>query len=367
MSKRIKYSIIFLPLVLVACLYYFDQIKFRHNQYGLAEIRIFDLSFGLTKTFDDGPYIFIEENELIEKTIIAGKVNERNLPKETFATQYAHDKSVFENVPKIAAISDIHGQHKILVNILTANRIIDEELNWAFGDGHFVIAGDIFDRGAEVLDALWLIYKLEKQAQRAGGKVHYLLGNHEYMVLHGNLKWLNGAYHQTAKLLGTEYQQLFNEQTILGAWLRSKSTIVKINDAIYVHGGVSKEFLSHHYNLETINDLYRKSIDMTPHEIENSIEFSVLHDKSSPIWYRGYFKTFIGEALTNDEITEVLSLLQVDKIIVGHTTGKEVTRLINGEVYAIDSGIKWGATGDILFIDDSGVYRGTYDGERIKL
>jgi len=366
-AKKIKYYVIILPLVLVACLYFFGQIEFRDNKYGLAEIRLFDLSYGLTETFDDGPYVFIEQNRLVEKSIVAGKVVVRTLEKETLPTSYADDKSIFKNVAKIAALSDIHGQHGILVNILKANNIIDEELNWSFGNGHFVIAGDIFDRGAEVLDALWFIYHLEKQAEKSGGKVHYLLGNHEYMVLHGNLKWLNGVYHHTAKLLGAEYKELFNEHTILGAWLRSKATIIQINDAIYVHGGISKEFLSHNYHLQTINDLYRKSIDLTSEEINNSSEYSVLHAKSSPIWYRGYFKTFLLDALSGDEVNEVLALLKVNKIVVGHTSGKEVARLSNGEIYAIDSSIKKGKNGDMLFIDESGVYRGTYSGERIKL
>ncbi|ARD44034.1 metallophosphoesterase [Colwellia sp. PAMC 21821] len=367
MPKKIKYYIIILPLVLIACLYFLGQIEFRDNKYGLSEIRLFDLSFGLTKTFDDGPYIFIEQNELVEKSIVAGKVIVRSLPKGTFPVSYADEKNIFTNIPEIAAISDIHGQYGILINILKKNNIIDDNLNWSFGDGHFVIAGDIFDRGAEVLDVLWFIYNLEKQAEDSGGKVHYLLGNHEYMVLHGNLKWLNGIYHHTAKLLEVEYQSLFNEHTILGAWLRAKSTIIKINDVVYVHGGISKEFLSHNYDLETINDMYRKSIDLTAQEIENSREYSLLHSKLSPIWYRGYFKTFLLDAISSKDVNEVLTLLKVNKIVVGHTSGKEVTRLTNGEVYAIDSSIKKGITGDILFINESGVYRGSYTGERTKL
>ena len=113
--------------------------------------------------------------------------------------------------------------------------------------------------------------------------------------------------------------------------------------------------------------MYRESIDLTAQEIENSREYSLLHSKLSPIWYRGYFKTFLLDAISSKDVNEVLTLLKVNKIVVGHTSGKEVTRLTNGEVYAIDSSIKKGLTGDILFINESGVYRGSYTGERTKL
>ena len=46
-----------------------------------------------------------------------------------------------------------------------------------------VQTGDIFDRGAKVREALDLLMRLEDEAKRAGGRVEFLLGNHEVMNL----------------------------------------------------------------------------------------------------------------------------------------------------------------------------------------
>ena len=72
-----------------------------------------------------------------------------------------------------------------------AGKVIDTDLTWSFGDGHLVIVGDVFDRGPNVTECLWLIYRLEQEASAAGGAVHFLLGNHELMVMRGDLRYLN--------------------------------------------------------------------------------------------------------------------------------------------------------------------------------
>jgi len=49
-----------------------------------------------------------------------------------------------------------------------------------------VLVGDCVDRGQEVTQVLWLIYKLEIAAKNKGGSVHFVLGNHEIMNFQGN-------------------------------------------------------------------------------------------------------------------------------------------------------------------------------------
>ena len=200
--------------------------------------------FGGEKIISDGPYIFIKKNKLIEKNIIDSKVISKNLKTSLYDTLYDAGKSSFNRVKKIAALSDIHGQYDLLIELLQNNKIIDKNLNWSFGKGHFVIVGDIFDRGNKVNEILWFIYELEMQAKNAGGRVHYLLGNHEYMVLYNDLRYIHEKYNIVSKLLNLEYDQLYGDNTIIGRWLRSKSTIVKINDILFTHGGISEDFIS---------------------------------------------------------------------------------------------------------------------------
>ena len=43
----------------------------------------------------------------------------------------------------------------------------------------------------KVNEILWFVYDLEGQAKEKGGRVHYLLGNHEYMVLYNDLRYIH--------------------------------------------------------------------------------------------------------------------------------------------------------------------------------
>ena len=156
---------------------------------------------------------------------------DRNLPTE------------YDNVDKFLAISDIHGQHDLFIKILVSHKVIDTSGQWIYGDGHLMIVGDIFDRGDKVTESLWFLFALEKQAKQYGGQVHILLGNHELMVLHGDIRYINPKYQYTAGKTDTDYEDLFSDETVLGQWLRSKNIAEKINDIVFVHGGFSKEVL----------------------------------------------------------------------------------------------------------------------------
>jgi len=313
--------------------------------------------------FSDGPYIFIENNQLIEKTIMNGKVSSRVLKINSFDTIYSPDKSTFNNVEKIAALSDIHGQFDLAVEILKNNKIIDKDLNWNFDKGHLVITGDVFDRGNKVNEMLWLIYKLEAQAKNKGGKVHFLLGNHEYMILHKDFRYVNDQYKWSTELLNLKYDELYSNKTIIGRWLRSKATVIKINDHVFVHGGVSEDFITESdFNFEESNDIMRKSIDRTKEEMKSTNFYTTYYGTKSLIWYRGYFY----DSLLDSDITKILERLESKHIIVGHCSNEEIVQLYNNKIFGVDSSIKNGEYGEILFIENDRFFRGTLDGNRLE-
>ena len=76
----------------------------------------------------DGPFIFIEDEAIIEKTIKDGEVVVGKLENFQYDTIYTPNKSYFNNVSKIAALSDIHGQYGVLVKLLKIHNIIDDNL-----------------------------------------------------------------------------------------------------------------------------------------------------------------------------------------------------------------------------------------------
>ncbi|WP_052172566.1 metallophosphoesterase [Psychroserpens jangbogonensis] len=317
------------------------------------------VSFG--QELNDGPYVFIASDGLIQKSIVEGEVVSEALNITAYDTIYTPEKSVFLDVEKIVVLSDIHGQYDLAIEILKNNKIIDQELNWNFGKGHFVIVGDIFDRGPKVNEMLWLIYKLEQQAKEKGGRVHFLLGNHEYMVLHKDLRYLHERYLKVGALLNLEYDELYGNKTILGRWLRSKHTILRINNNVFVHGGISQDFLSKiSFDIEVINETMRTSIDISKSELKSTEFYTNYYGKTGPIWYRGYFNDKLEDAIIDDVLLKTKS----EHIVVGHCSFDEVISVYHGKIFGVDSSIKEGKYGEVLFIENDTYYRGIKDGTR---
>ena len=71
-----------------------------------------------------------------------------------------------------------------------------------------------------------------------------------------------------SSLLSYAINAYYDNNTVLGRWLRSKNTLVKINDDVFVHGGVSKNFITKNdFSLEKINAIMRASLDRTKEEM----------------------------------------------------------------------------------------------------
>lgn len=321
----------------------------------------FDIS-----TLNDGPFLFIKQKKILQKKIINGKVISKSFPLNAYKTQFSPELSTYKNVKKIAALSDIHGQFDLAVKLLVNNKIIDKNLNWKFGKGHLVIAGDIFDRGPKVHETLLLVYKLEQQAKKKGGRVHFLLGNHEYMVLHNDLRYIHKKYKAVSTLLNVGYDELYGKNTVLGRWLRSKATIIKINKDYFVHGGVSKAFIAKtgfsSKTMHTINTTMRTSINRSKKEMKSTDFYKTYYSSKSLIWYRGYF----NDKLETTEINDILHSLDSKHIVVGHCSNKEVVQLFNHKIYGVDSSLKKGKYGELLLIKNNKYYRKTLDGKRKK-
>lgn len=265
---------------------------------------------------------------------------------------------------KIAAISDIHGQYDVFIELLKKNRIIDENEKWNFGNGHFVVAGDMFDRGSHVTEVLWFLYDLEKQAEQNGGKLHVLLGNHDVMVLNGNLRSVHPKYIEIAKILDQPFNSLFNKGTVLGDWLRTRPVLVKLNNVLFTHGGLHPDFVNKGLSLNQINYEFKQQlIESELPEKRNELG-NFLHRANGPIYYRGYFQ---GALATTKQIDQLLNHFKITNIVVGHTTHRHIESHYDGRVIVIDANMKSGKAGEILFWQSGEFVRGTLSGEKIAL
>ena len=188
----------------------------------------------------------------------------------------------FQDVRRMVAIGDVHGDYQRFLEVLRAAALVDARNAWIGGATHLVLTGDFVDRGDHSAQVLDLLIDLEPQARKAGGQLHALIGNHEAMDLYGDLRYVTkddfaGFEQPNSKDLrdrqmraalddlkrqGTspadesawrrkfqdehplgwvEHGLAFQPNGKYGKWMRQLNAIVKINDAVFVHGGISPE------------------------------------------------------------------------------------------------------------------------------
>ncbi|QNR23732.1 metallophosphoesterase [Croceimicrobium hydrocarbonivorans] len=309
----------------------------------------------------DGPYILGDslirvntENELLIEPINPDSIWVESSSGLQFQLPL-HDKieipaEQYTLNTKLLAISDIEGNFEALQGLLQAHSVIDQNLNWSFGDGHLVLVGDFVDRGIDVAAVLWLIYKLEAEALKQGGQVHFILGNHEILNLQGNFHYAKGKYKKLASLIGDEDDAQANNRLIysphshLGQWLRSKNCIEKIGNQIFVHAGLSPEILKYDLSLSEINNRVRQNLDLDLYKKPNSDSIaSFLMGIQSPFWYRGLVHDYkYYPKISSNQLSSILSYYHVDCIIIGHSIVPEVSTDFEGKVIRLD--VKHGKT-----------------------
>jgi hypothetical protein len=246
---------------------------------------------------------------------------------------------LLNNVSRIMAISDVHGEYEHLLDILVKSGVMDEENHWAWDDGHLVMLGDVFDRGDRITESLWLIYRLEMEAEQSGGYVHLILGNHELMVLRGDNRYVHERYLDgIVKRTRIKYQDLYGPDIELGRWLRSKHTAVKINDILFVHGGLSPLLIDRNLSLDDINEAVRGNIDLRSSQLAFNEPVRFLFGGEGPFWYRGYHYGMEERypRASHAGVDSLLTYYDADAIVVGHTEVSQVSGLYNGRVIAID-------------------------------
>jgi hypothetical protein len=252
---------------------------------------------------------------------------------------YAPARATWTRGPRFLAVSDIHGEYDALIAFLRGAGVIDSAGAWSWGNGHLVVVGDLMDRGAKVTEVLWFLHRLEQEALRAGGHVHVTLGNHEMMVMRSDLRYVHERYTTgIARSMGIRYADLFGPDMELGRWLRSKPVVLRLNDVLFVHGGITPELAARGLSIAALNTQFRESLDLSSVTVAFSDTARLLLGSSGPLWYRGYLTARAGlyPEATIEEIDAVLKQYRATAVVVGHTEIGQVARLREGRVYAID-------------------------------
>jgi len=282
------------------------------------------------------------------------------------------EQDTWTGVDRVVAIGDVHGDFERFTAVLRSAELIDKDGNWTGGKTHLVQVGDVLDRGPDSRKALDLLMKLEPQAAMAGGYIHALIGNHEAMNLYGDLRYVPAADYESFRtpeseklreeaykgLAGEmakqspggngddagrkrweaehplgyfERRAMFGPDGIYGKWIRGHNTVIKIDDAIFLHGGISPKYAG--YSVKKINERVREELDDF-HKLQGGI----VMDQDGPLWYRGLANG--DEDALAGHVQKVLKNYGVERIVIGHTfTDGAVTPRFGGKVLLIDIGL----------------------------
>lgn len=293
---------------------------------------------------------------------------------------------IFTGVNKIVAVGDLHGDYENFVKILLGTHLVDQDLHWIAGRTHLVQLGDVLDRGPSARKIFDLLIRLEQEAEQAGGKVHALLGNHEEMALAGIsfdypgfvtveefLSFLPDTFIDqkqneyirkksaglppaseppsvsltelldywkgimTDKKAQREYFRSLHEE--YGPWILSHNAVIKINDTVFVHGGISEPYSKE--PLATINDDLRQEIGLAMRGVQ--FRTRIIFTSNSPLWYRDLALNDEHEQSMKKEVDRILANLKAEHMVVGHSPHGFATsrtmRRFEGRIWAIDTGI----------------------------
>jgi hypothetical protein len=301
----------------------------------------------------------------------------------------AFAQDTFTGVPRVVAVGDIHGGFDEMLTVLRGAGVISSDNRWTGGDTHLVQTGDVLDRGPHSRKVMDLLMDLEKQAQKAGGRVHALLGNHEAMNIYGDLRYVSPEEYAAFKRPGStetreafyqvfvsearktsapppvlnaefrkkfeaehplgwvEHREAFGRNGKYGKWLGTHKSVVKINNVLFLHGGISPKYAA--VTRKVFNEtILRELKDFS------KLRDGMVMDALGPLWYRGLAKDPEADLVTH--VDGLLRLHGVDHIAVGHTptTGAILPRF-GGKVILIDVGLSkhYGANPACLMVEGS--------------
>jgi hypothetical protein len=248
---------------------------------------------------------------------------------------------------RLVAVGDLHGDLAATHRALRLAGAIGDGDRWIGGRLVLVQAGDQFDRGDGELAILDLFERLEAEAARAGGAVHVLNGNHEFMNVRGNMRYVTpGGFAAFAGMpgldLGKAGLERFPEHerprrvalapggpVALRLARRNVATIV--GDSVFVHGGILPATAV--YGIDRINEESRRWLRG---ELAEPPE--VLLSRWGPVWSR-HFSSAPDDA-DCALLARSLYLLRAARMVVGHTVQEGGPRpRCGGLVWCIDAGL----------------------------
>ncbi|MFO0676152.1 MAG: shewanella-like protein phosphatase [Polyangiaceae bacterium] len=264
---------------------------------------------------------------------------------------------------RVVAIGDLHGDLEATRNVLLLAGAIDSKDAWVGGDLVVVQTGDEIDRADEDRKVLDLFERLKSDAERSGGRVIALLGNHEVMNATFDFRYVTpGAFAEfdgvttTRPEVSSELAKMEKSQRGRGAafgpggpyatMLASRPVVARVGDTVFVHGGIVPRHVR--YGLDRINAeagaWFRGSGTPPP---------APLVEETGPLWNRIYSAAPGKEEC--DVLAETLTMLNAKRMVVGHTVQKpRIAPTCDGKAWRIDVGMSRAYGGPIQALEIRG-------------
>ena len=313
----------------------------------------------------------------------------------------------WDHVARVVVIGDLHGDYAKLHDQLRQAGLIDARDGWRGGATHLVQLGDVPDRAPDTRRILDLLIRLEPQARRAGGYVHALIGNHEAMNMEGDLRYTtpgefaafadgNSARRRDAyyaagvaasraqptaggppvadaadrarfdaghPLGWVEHRQAWSAEGVYGRWVLSHAAVIRIDDTLYLHGGIGPEFLA--FDVEAMNAAVLAALRHKPPATGGPRD--ILWNEQGPLWYRGLAQK--AEATEAPHVAALLARYGVRHIVIGHTKQyPSVNARFGGAVILADIAVAEGcADPHAVLIKDGAELSVVHRGHRLAL
>ena len=132
---------------------------------------------------------------------------------------------------------------------------------------------------------------------------------------------------------------MYNNKFVLGKWLKSKNIILKINNTLFVHGGISPEIIEMKLGLEEINNIARENLSKNLYgKTDGNQKANLIMGRIGPLWYRGMamdYKEYYKK-MKIDEFNKILEFYDVKQIVIGHTVVNDIQLDFNKNLINID-------------------------------
>ena len=320
------------------------------------------------------------------------------------SASHAAAKDTWSGVERIVAVGDVHGDYGQFVEVLRTAGVIDRKNKWTGGKTHLVQTGDVPHRGPDSRKAMDLLMRLEKRAKKAGGFVHALIANHEAMNVYGDLRYVHPGEYKAFRAMSSgevrdayykahverlqsnpgpegppafnasyrerwdrqfplgyfEHRRQFAPNGKYGRWIRNHNAIIKINDILFLHGGLGPDYVA--LTIPEINDRVRGEL-----EEFSKLSGGIVIDPEGPLWYRGLAQH--DQESEEPHLQALLNQHGARRIVMGHTiVAQAVMPRFGGRAIFIDVGMSafYGGPAACLLIEGGQLFA-IHRGEKLPL